>query len=283
MPGDVLLRLRLREEPVARSMRVGHGLLRGEGLGRHDEQRRLRVQRFQRFLHVRAVDVGNEMHLEPRMAVGLECLIDHLRPQIGAADADVDHVGDALAGVTAPLAASHLLGEGAHALDYRIDLGHHVLAVDHHRRIAAVAQCRVQHCTVLGVVDLVAGKHPFAPAGHVRFFGQAQQQLHGLLGDAVLRVVQQKLADLERKPLEPARIGREQIAHVQSRHLGLMRPQALAHRTVQRPGNRRVVHCLHYGHFPLLAFVRRPMPSPQSSQSNACATCFQHRGRFISL
>ena len=42
-------------------------------------------------------------------------------------------------------------------------LRHHVLAVDEDRPVGGVAQRDVQHRAVLGVVDLLAGEHPFAP------------------------------------------------------------------------------------------------------------------------
>jgi hypothetical protein len=91
--------------------------------------------------------------------------------------------------------------------------------------VAAVAQRHVQHRAVFGVVDLLAGEHALAPVRHIGFLGQLQQQAHGLIGDAVLRVVQQQLAHLQRKPLEPPRIRREQVAHAHTGHDGLMRFQ----------------------------------------------------------
>ncbi len=49
---------------------------------------------LQRLGDVRAVDVGDEVDVQTGLAVGLERLGGHDRPEVGAADADVDDVGD---------------------------------------------------------------------------------------------------------------------------------------------------------------------------------------------
>src|SRR5258707_15656977 len=49
----------------------------------------------------------------------LERLVGHHRPQIGAADADVDDVADWLAGVAAPRTAAYAIGKIGHAVEHR--------------------------------------------------------------------------------------------------------------------------------------------------------------------
>ena len=73
---------------------------------RDDEQRLVGVEVTGRLGEVGAVDVGDEAegHLAPRVVA--QRLVGHHRPEVGAADADVDHVADRLAGVALPLAAS---------------------------------------------------------------------------------------------------------------------------------------------------------------------------------
>ena len=85
----------LGQQPVAGGVGVGHRLLGGEGLRGDDEQRPLRVEpasasapcacrrRWRRNARGR-----------PLGGVGRERRADHERPEVGAADADIDDVGD---------------------------------------------------------------------------------------------------------------------------------------------------------------------------------------------
>ena len=97
--------------------------------------------------------------VEAALAVVPQRLVGHDRPEVGAADADVDDVADALAGVALPCAAAHAVGEVGHPVEHGVDLGHDVLAVDDDRRAARCAQRHVQHGAVLGDVDLLAREH----------------------------------------------------------------------------------------------------------------------------
>ena len=73
------------------------------------------------------------------LGVVAQRLVGHDRAEVRAADADVDDVPDALAGVAGPRAAPHALGEGRHLVEHRVDLGDDVLAV-HHDRLTAAAR-----------------------------------------------------------------------------------------------------------------------------------------------
>ena len=48
------------QQPRPRGTGVGHGLQRREGLGRHDEERRRRIEITDRFAKIGAVDVRHE-------------------------------------------------------------------------------------------------------------------------------------------------------------------------------------------------------------------------------
>ena len=61
-------------------------------------------------------------NVRSRSAVVPQRLVGHHRPEIGAADPDVDDVPDALAGVAVPRAAAHAVGEGGHPVEHRVDL-----------------------------------------------------------------------------------------------------------------------------------------------------------------
>src|SRR5262249_44889518 len=79
------------------------------------------------FREVGAVDVGDEPERHGALAVVAERLVGHDRPQIRAADADVDDVADALSGVALPGAALYALGEVGHLVEHGVDPRHDVL------------------------------------------------------------------------------------------------------------------------------------------------------------
>ena len=57
----------------------------------------------------------------------LQRLVSHHRAEIGAADADVDDVANAFAGVAFPRAAANAVGEVRHFVEHGVDIGHDVL------------------------------------------------------------------------------------------------------------------------------------------------------------
>ena len=137
-------------EPASRGRGVGLRLQRCEALGRDDEQRGRRIEAGERPGRGVAVDVGEESDLG--VAVGLEGLADQLRPQVRAADSDVYHRADNLAGVPAPAATPDILGEREEAIALRLDepgdsLGGLALRC---------AQGRVQCGPVFGRIDVLA-------------------------------------------------------------------------------------------------------------------------------
>ena len=152
------------ERPVARGGGVGHRLERGEGLGGDDEQRLVRVEVL-RSPSVKSAPstLATKRTSSVRIAERAQRAVGHLRPEIGAADADIDDVADALAAVPGPGAGAHLVGEGRHPVEHRVDLGHDVLAVDEDRLAARRPQRHMQHGAVLADVDLLAGEHRVAP------------------------------------------------------------------------------------------------------------------------
>jgi hypothetical protein len=93
----------------ARADGVEHGFLGGEGFGGDDEQRGL------------GIDAGGTSSRSWPSTLETKCAFrrawrrraGRCRPSAGpgAADADVDDVGDLASGVAAPLAAAHALGE----------------------------------------------------------------------------------------------------------------------------------------------------------------------------
>ena len=118
-----------------------------------------------RLGEVGAVDVGDEAEGHVAARVVAQRLVGHHRAEVGAADADVDHVADRLAGVALPLAGADPLGEGAHPVEHLVDLLDDVDAVDDQRALARHPQRDVQHRAVLGDVDVLAAEHRLAALG----------------------------------------------------------------------------------------------------------------------
>ena len=154
------------EHPCLDLATVGEGLERGEGLGDDDEQGGLRIEALGLLGQVVRVDVGDVAGGDARVGVRLEGLVHHDGAQVGAADADVDHGFDLLAGHTGPLAGTDLVGEGVDAVEHLAHVLDGVLAVDDVLALVfdRAAQRGVQHGAVLGGVDVHAGVRGVAAA-----------------------------------------------------------------------------------------------------------------------
>mmetsp|Transcript_41489 Transcript_41489/g.111062 ORF Transcript_41489/g.111062 Transcript_41489/m.111062 type:complete len:486 (+) Transcript_41489:360-1817(+) len=202
------------QQPPARRPGVEHRLLGGEGLGAHQQQRRLRVQALERLRHVRAVNVADEVDLEPR-AVVLERLGDHNRTQVRPADADVDDVGEALAREAHALAAPNLIDEDANLGKHRVDLWHNVGTVNEDRGVGAIAERDVEHGPVLSDVDFVAAEHSLDLVLQSRLLSESDEERHGVLGDAILGVVEQDVLELDGEGVEAGRVLLEESPHVE--------------------------------------------------------------------
>ncbi len=210
------------DQPVAGGAGVGQGFERGEGLAGDDEQGRARVEAGEQRGDVGAVDIGDEMHLDVRLLPGGEGLDRHARPEVGAADADVDDVGDALAGIAAPAAAVDAVAEALQAPQHRAHFG---------RRLVAGAQGHVADGAPFAVVDRLAGQHAGLPAVEVGGGRRLAQQGERFAADALLGKVEQQAVVAQREILEALRVGGEQVAQ-------MLRAQRFGVRRQGPPGGR---------------------------------------------
>ena len=147
------------ERPLARRVRVGHRLERREGLRRDDEERLVGREVARRLDEVGRVDIRDEPEGQIAPRVVAQRLVRHDRPEVGAADADVDDVPDRLARVPLPLAGADALGERGHAVERLVHLGDDVDSVHDERALPRHAQRDMQDRAVLGRVDPVAAEH----------------------------------------------------------------------------------------------------------------------------
>ncbi len=93
-----------------------------------------------------------------------ERIADEPRPEIGAADADVDDVRERFAARAAAPSRPHVVDERAHSVLRGANERDHVGAVDDERGVVLLAQRRVQCRAALGQVDLLAGEKSGDPA-----------------------------------------------------------------------------------------------------------------------
>ncbi len=203
-----------RQEPVASGSGVGQRLERRERLGRDDEQRLGRVEVQRGVPDVGPVDVGHEPELHRPQGVVAQRLGGHRRPQVRAADADVDDGPDALPGEARPLAVAHADGEGRHAVQHGVDVVDDVLAVDDQALVAREAQGGVEDGAVLGLIDARAREHLLATVLDARGPREVQQERQRLGRDPVLRVVEEQTGALRRAACGPVGVVGEQVAQV---------------------------------------------------------------------
>ena len=110
----------------------------------------------------------------------------HGRPEIGAPNADVDHRTNTFSGIPHPFPGVYQANKLRHALEYRLNAGHHVHPVFQHGMVTTVSQGRMQHGAVFGDVDAITAQHGVAGRFHLAGPGQGQQQRHGFACYAVL-------------------------------------------------------------------------------------------------
>ena len=152
------------------------------------------------------------MHVQSRLAVRLKGFRNHHRPQIAAANADVDDVCNRFTRIAGPRASADSFRKLSHVSEIGVYVRHHVLAVHHNRPVGTVAKGDVQHGAIFGDVDLLPIEHFLRPARYISLFSQLEQQSQGIFGDAVFRKIQQNVVAIAEKTSQigrrPARTGR---------------------------------------------------------------------------
>ena len=108
-----------------------------------------------------------------------------------------------------------VVGEGRHAVEHRVHLGHDVHAVHHDPLARRRPQGDVKHGPLLGHVDLLAAEHGLDASGEAALVGQPQQQPERLVGDAMLRVVEVEAGGLGGQALARAGVVGEDLPQVQ--------------------------------------------------------------------
>ena len=85
----------------------------------------------------------------------------------------------------------------------------------------------MQHRAVLAGVDFGPAEHGFDLGGQARLAGQVEEQRHRLAGDPVFGIIEEDLAEAQRKMLEALAVLGEELAHMSVGQGGLVLDQGL--------------------------------------------------------
>ena len=110
----------------------------------------------------------------------------------------------------------------AHFIENRVDGGNDILAVDDDRSALSAPERHVQHGALLCDVDLLAAEHGVYSAAHVALVRKLNEQLKRVVGDAVLRVIEEDAGGPGGHPLAARGVTREELTQVRAaRFLGV--------------------------------------------------------------
>src|SRR5690606_4199650 len=143
------------------------------------------------------------------------------------ADADVHDITDTLTRKSFPGARVDTFTAIFHLLQHGIDFRHHILSVQQHRLIGAVAERGVEHGALFGGVDLFCAEHGFHGFVQFTLTRQLLQELQGAGSEDVLGIVEQYVFELQRESRKALRVFSEQLAHMRLLHVSGMRLQLL--------------------------------------------------------
>jgi hypothetical protein len=174
---------------------------------------------------MRSIDVGHEVQPRSLARIGRQRFGHHRRSEIRAANPDIDDVGDPGAGVSGPFAAADAIAEAAHVLERGEDVGHDVAAVNSHGPAREIPQRDMEDGAILGHVDFFAGKHPVAQRFDLPLAGELVEEVERFLGDEMLRVVDEQVAESAGKPSGPLGVAGEPVTQMFAPDVVTMRLQ----------------------------------------------------------
>jgi hypothetical protein len=212
MPADVAPALRLK--PGLGRVGIGHGFRGGKRLGSYQKQRSVSLQALEHAGQFSPVDVRDKVKTLALCRKFGQRQHRHLRPQVRAANADVDDVGDGLI-------AAQLLRIGQHGFQSRLDFSLRVgdFVDDCLRRQVVgnwrISQQEMHHGTVFRVVDGFSGKHRVALRLHSTLARQLQQQRLAGRIDQVLGQVRKHMRRLLAEIVKAQGVLREGLAQVE--------------------------------------------------------------------
>ena len=161
--------------------------------------------RVRRCRQVRGVDVGYKVHTRAPV-YGERAQGCHGWTKVRSADADVDDVGNSKAGEPVHRPLRTFSEKRVNVLKRGTDIRHHVVAVDWHWLVGAVAKRDVHHGAVLRAVNRLAGEHPIAQRLDAGLARQIDERAENGTVDALFGEIEQKIVKGDAELLEPRRI-----------------------------------------------------------------------------
>jgi hypothetical protein len=131
---------------------------------------------------------------------------------------------------TSVIVGPDAFGELRHPVEHGVHVQHDVVAVDLDHRPARCPQGDVEHGTVLGRVDPLAGEHRVAPCEHPGVDGVGDERRQQVVVDRLLGVVDAQIAGLDHVPVGTAGIAGEQLGQRGQREPGTKSVELVGHR-----------------------------------------------------
>jgi hypothetical protein len=167
-----------------------------------------------RLGEIRAIHIRDETEGHVALAVVFQRLVGHHRPEVGAADADVDYISDAFAGMALPRAAADMIPQTSPSCRARREPRER--HPRHRRRFARPlgarnATCRTARCSVTLILSpanmaSMCWRRPDCSA--------SSRAAARFRCDSVLRVVEVETQGLQREAFAALRILREELPKV---------------------------------------------------------------------
>ena len=208
-----------RLEPPACGLRVLDRLERRHRLRDDDEQGLLRIEVARRPREVGGIDVRDEPDGQLGHRERPQRLVGHRRAEVAAADPDVHDRADPPPGAPHPRARVDLLRERRHAVELLVHGLHDVLAVHDERARARHPQRDVERGAVLRDVHSLAAEHRPHLVLQAPLGCQLPEELHRVVREPVLRVVEPEALRLRRQALAAARVAGKEVAEMDVAHL----------------------------------------------------------------
>ena len=163
---------------------------------------------------MRTIDIRHEVQAWSHSRIGCKRFAHECRAEVGAADADVDDVGEGAVAAAAARPAPDFRAEPPHCGAHVLHVSYDIPAVERDR--LARTQRRVQCRAVLCGVDPLAAKKTLDPLRQCALARQHEQQAQRVVGGEMLGVIEKNVPAGHRKSFEAARLGCEQLAQAEA-------------------------------------------------------------------
>ncbi len=197
-------------KPGACGVGIGHRLEGGKGLGCDDDESRAGIEGFQRVRDVRPIDVGNKV--KPWSVVeGGKRPDRHQRPEVRAADTDIDHIAEGFTGQACSASLPKIPGEAEHAFPHPQDPCHDIPAGHCDVVVTSAPQCHVERGAAFRDIDLLSPEHLFAAGFDTGGPRQGEEAGHGPGVEFFLGVVDKDVVKADRQAFEAVRVRVEEV------------------------------------------------------------------------